>query len=120
LDQIGPPDWQRRRPLSKDQVAKNLNQYALNCQLDPARFTVQSLPESGPSMTNIAVHPDGRLLAMGLGRDIQLWDVAARQVVLSLKGNQNQLYRLAFSPDGRFLATSGMDGVLRLWQVEIP
>jgi WD40 repeat protein len=56
---------------------------------------------------------------MGLGRDIQLWDVAAHQLVLSLKGNQNQLYRVAFSPDGRFLATSGVDSVLRLWHVEI-
>jgi uncharacterized protein with WD repeat len=82
---------------------------------------IQSLPNEGyPFVTNVAVHPGGRLLAMGQGQDILLWDVAARQVVLSLKGNQNELYFLAFSPDGRFLATTGVDGVLRLFQIEHP
>ena len=79
---------------------------------------LQPLPNEGsPFVTNVAVHPGGRLLAFGLGREITLWDVAARQAVLSLTGNQNQLYRLAFSPDGKFLATSGEDGVLRLWRL---
>jgi WD40 repeat protein len=82
---------------------------------------IQSLPSEGyPLVTNVSVHPGGRLLGMGNGRDIRLWDIIARQSVLSLKGNQNQLYRVAFSPDGRFLGTSGVDGVLRIWQVEIP
>jgi WD40 repeat protein len=46
--------------------------------------------------------------------------VPATQPVPNLPGNQNQLYRVAFSPDGRFLGTTGVDGVLRLWRVEIP
>jgi WD40 repeat protein len=41
-------------------------------------------------------------------------------IVLTLNGNQNQLYRVAFSPDGRWLGTTGVDGALRLWQVELP
>jgi WD40 repeat protein len=83
-------------------------------------YPILSIPESGPFMTNLSVHPNGRLLATGLGRDVQLWDAAARQAVLTLKGDQSQVNRVAFSPDGRFLATTGSDGLLRLWQVEIP
>jgi WD40 repeat protein len=38
--------------------------------------------------------------------------------VLTIQGNTSQLYRVAFSPDGKFLAASGADGVLRLWRLD--
>jgi site-specific recombinase XerD len=47
LEQIGPADWRRHRPLSKDSIAKNLNIYAQAAHLDPGRITVQSLRYAG-------------------------------------------------------------------------
>jgi WD40 repeat protein len=98
---------------------------AAQLTIDPGLIDVQtghhlqSLPNEGsPFVTNVAVHPSGRLLALGVGQEILMWDVAAGQEVLRLTGNQNQVYRVEFSPDGRYLAASGVDGVARVWEVE--
>jgi small GTP-binding protein len=52
----------------------------------------------------LAWSPDGSLLAAGLDRGIQIWDVAAG-VATELQTDA-EVYRLAWSPDGRLLASS--------------
>jgi WD40 repeat protein len=70
----------------------------------------------------IAFSPDGRLLAASAGTStgekvVRLWDVAARRVRATLAGHQDVVYFLAFSPDGKTLATGSWDGTVRLWHV---
>ncbi|MBI1913210.1 MAG: hypothetical protein HYS12_00375 [Planctomycetes bacterium] len=47
---------------------------------------------------------------------MRLWDVATGKELRSLKGHSGVL-ALAFSPDGRTLATAGMTPVIRLWEL---
>ena len=61
--------------------------------------------------------PNGTMLAMGVGSSLQIWDVTSGTLLASLDGHAGQITALAFSADGKYLATAGNDNQLFLWQV---
>jgi WD40 repeat protein len=61
--------------------------------------------------------PDGRLLAVAVGRTVWLWDVAARAVLASFPAFQRYAKALAFDRSGRFLAAGSREGEVRLWDM---
>ncbi|HEX8864529.1 MAG TPA: WD40 repeat domain-containing protein, partial [Lentzea sp.] len=64
---------------------------------------------------------DGRLIAVGAGSEVVLWDVSgdpARRG--TLRGHTDLVESIAFSPDGRMIGTGGWDHVARLWDVTDP
>lgn len=67
--------------------------------------------------TAVAFSADGRLLASGSvdGRII-LWDAKTGRVLRSLSVAKSAVRGAALSPDGRWLATTGLGGT-RLWEV---
>lgn len=71
----------------------------------------------GGLVTALAFSPDNKLLASGGWDDaIRIWDVATGKQVRSLIAHASQTAALAFSKDGKLLATrGGLDGVVRLW-----
>jgi RNA polymerase sigma factor (sigma-70 family) len=73
---------------------------------------VQQIPEA--SIT-VAFRPDGRVLALGRER-VLLWDLAAQKPLLEWPSHASGVDRLAFSPNGRTLASlSRRDRTIRLW-----
>jgi WD40 repeat protein len=50
---------------------------------------------------------------------VKLWDATSREELLRLTGHEAEVWNLAFSPDGRFLATSSTDGTARVWVLDV-
>ncbi len=73
---------------------------------------------SGAQANAVAVSPDGKQIASGLGADILLWDAASGSLLRTLAGHRRNIGALAYSPDGATLASGGWDGDVILWNAK--
>jgi WD40 repeat protein/serine/threonine protein kinase len=65
----------------------------------------------------VAFSLDGRYLALSADRTINLFDIATRRRLDSLKGHINNIWSVAFSPDSKTLASCSQDGTVKLWNL---
>ena len=91
---------------------------------------VASLSGSVGSIVSLAFSPDGRMLAVGdednlgetigTGGGVVLWDTATwkKLGVVAVDG-QFQVGHIAFSPDGKTMATTGYSSELKIWKVPL-
>lgn len=77
-------------------------------------------PIAAGDALSIALRPDGALLASAQRNGtIELIDSDTKQRIGGpLRGHQGGIRDVDFSPDGRWLASVGSDGALRLWSIE--
>src|SRR5262249_47509486 len=84
-------------------VAKEVRLYDL-----AARGPKRTL-ESKAAVSRISFRPDGKALACAAGKSVFVWDVAAGKVTATLGEHKANVTALAYSPDGRFLASADKD-----------
>ncbi|HKQ53064.1 MAG TPA: hypothetical protein VJT74_11880 [Pyrinomonadaceae bacterium] len=58
-------------------------------------------------MSQLAFSPDGSRLATITKQAVEVWDVKTGELVQTLRGHQKEVTGVWFSPDGRFLVSTG-------------
>lgn len=67
------------------------------------------IPDSDDLMKDLRVEAIGQ---------VRLWDVASGRELTSLKGHGKGVNQIAFSRDGRLLASAGTDNTIKIWEVQ--
>ena len=89
----------------------NLNLFDVSTQRDP----IATL--DGTQFVSFS--PDGTTLATGSRTvaEVELWDIATRTNIATLKGHSDRVISVSFSPDGTILASGSEDRTVKLWDV---
>jgi WD40 repeat protein/predicted Ser/Thr protein kinase len=73
--------------------------------------------QSSEGVTALVLSANAKLLAAALGSAVRLWDANSGESRGQLTNHTGWVKALAFTPDGRQLASASRDGTIRIWSV---
>jgi WD40 repeat protein len=94
-------------------TVKELARYQLKLRLDRER--------AAKSVVAAEFLPDGdRIVAVTRNETIRLWDPKRGTSETVAQGSEKMVRSMSLSPDGKTLATCGLEGVVKLWAIKSP
>jgi WD40 repeat protein len=84
------------------------------------KLTALSIP--GALVCCTAISPDGRILATGWhypDNAVRLWDLHNGTLLATMRGHQNRVGSVVFSPNGKCLASCSQDQTVRVWNTTL-
>ena len=81
-----------------------------------------ALPGPVDAVRAVTFSKDGSLLAAAGGMparqgEVLIYDVGERKLIRTIKGHSDCIYGIAFSPDGKTIATASYDKLIKLWDI---
>jgi len=96
----------------------------IDCQVRLYNIVTGDLVRTWPrsradAQSKIGFSPDGRLVGTGDGPegDILIWESASVSPASKLAGHQHRVFAVAFSPDGKLIASGSQDATVKLWDI---
>jgi WD40 repeat protein len=106
-------------PVTAAKLAAAAAHFDLTPQVRDSLLDVVTQPERADIPVGdglmIAISPNGKLLAVPLGKSIEIWDIATQHQVTRPLPAGAGIGALAFSPDGQILASADDNGTAQMW-----
>ncbi len=68
----------------------------------------------------VALSADGKMVAVTVNREIQIFDTGTGARLLVLRGHGQAVRSIAFSPDGQLLVSGSVDDTIGFWDLDAP
>ena len=75
----------------------------------------QPLDAGNTTATACSISSDGKILALALGREVTIWELAERKRRLAFDRSTTPISALAYTPDGKRIVTGSFGGDVRVW-----